>query len=119
MLWGLLLSIKMMRGETDKLEFIGLTSLHHAEPRHLSILHPWRHFRVNRPGDKPEILQTFQRLGKHFPGNVRHVFLEIPKTAHTVFLHSDHGQNRPFVSYLGEDIPYGTKTFKICHKLSV
>ncbi len=71
------------------------------------------------PGDKPEILQTFQRLGKHFPGNVRHVFLEIPKTAHTVFLHSDHGQNRPFVSYLGEDIPYGTKTFKICHKLSV
>ena len=49
-----------------------------------TVLDPWRHFRVNRPGDKPEILQTFQRLGKHFPGNVRHVFLEIPKTAHTV-----------------------------------
>ena len=35
MLWGLLLSIKMMRRETDKLEFIGLISLHHAEPGHL------------------------------------------------------------------------------------
>ena len=49
------------------------------------ILHPGRHFRVNRPGDQPEILQAFQRLGKHFPGNVRHVFLEIPENRHTPY----------------------------------
>ena len=66
------------------------------------ILHPGRHFRVNRPGDQPEILQAFQRLGKHFPGNVRHVFLEIPESAHAVFLHGDHGQDGPFVPNLGE-----------------
>ena len=84
-----------------------------------TVLDPWRDFRVDRAGDQPEILQTFKRLGKHFPGNIRHVFLEIPEAAHAVFLHGHHGQDGPFVSYLGEDIPYGTKTFKICHKLFV
>ena len=84
-----------------------------------TVLDPWRDFRVDLTGDQPIILQAFQCLGKHFPGNIRHVFLEIPESAHAVFLHGDHGQDGPFVPNLGEDIPNGTETFKICHCLSV
>ena len=82
-----------------------------------TVLDPWRNFRVDRAGDKPIILQAFQCLGKHFPGNIRHVFLEIPEAAYAVFLHGHHSQNRPFVSYLGENVTYRAKTFKIRHKL--
>lgn len=84
-----------------------------------TVLDPWRDFRVDRAGDQPIILQAFQCLGKHFPGNIRHVFLEIPEAAHAVFLDGHQGQDGPFVSYLGEDIPDWAKTFKICHNLFV
>ncbi len=82
-----------------------------------TVLDPWRDFRIYLTCHQAEILQALQRLGEHFPGDIRHVFLEIPEAAYAVFLHGHHGQNRPFVSYLGENVTYRAKTFKIRHKL--
>ena len=73
-----------------------------------AVLHPRRHFGINLPADETDLLQTFERLGEHLLGAIRHLTVQLIEPQRALVVQLVQHQERPLVAELVNHVPYRT-----------
>ena len=73
-----------------------------------AVLHPRRHFGINLTADETDLLQTFERLGEHLLGAIRHLPMQLIETERAFVVQLVQHKQRPFVAEFVNHVPNRT-----------
>ena len=73
-----------------------------------AVLHPRRHFGINLTADETDLLQTFERLGEHLLGAIRHLAVQLIETKRAFVVQLVQHKQRPFVAEFVNHVPNRT-----------